>query len=179
MTDPTPNPGTPSSENIPFWTQTNRSVAMEIVSLLADGNILYAIAKYRDTHGIPLVKAVDAVYSLKGIMEPKTFCPFCDSRLPVLTARQCFSCSADWHSRGNLSIVGNPQPNAETEVNVARVVAEASAKSASAPAGLPPDREVAWQEWSRTIQNVDEQGMKLLREAFEVAFEAGTQAGQK
>jgi hypothetical protein len=39
---------------------------------------------------------------------------------------------------------------------------------------LPADLEQAWAEWSKSIQNVDERGMTLLRAAFEAGYEAAS-----
>ncbi len=52
----------------------------------------------------------------------------------------------------------NPDPNVEA----ARVVGKATRADS-----LPADLEAAWAEWSKSIKNVDERGMTLLRAAFE------------
>lgn len=60
----------------------------------------------------------------------------------------------------------SPDPNVEA----ARVVGKATAAE-----GLPADLEAAWAEWSKSIKNVDERGMTLLRAAFEAGVDAANQ----
>ena len=59
----------------------------------------------------------------------------------------------------------DPDPN----VNAARIAGEATGADKPLPSGL----EAAWAEWSKSIQNVDERGMTLLRAAFEAGYGAG------
>jgi len=57
------------------------------------------------------------------------------------------------------------QPDSNEEAK--RVLREATGNDS-----LPPDIEAAWEAWSKSIKNVDERGMTLLRAAFEAGVEA-------
>ena len=57
----------------------------------------------------------------------------------------------------------NPDPNVEA----ARVVGKATQADS-----LPADLEAAWAERFKSIKNVDERGMTLLRAAFEAGADA-------
>ena len=61
------------------------------------------------------------------------------------------------------------QPKPDFVQNAARIVKESIADHEMPLSG---NLEEAWQEWSRSIQKVDERGMTLLRAAFFAGAEA-------
>ena len=54
--------------------------------------------------------------------------------------------------------VADQPNNSDPNEDAARIVAEATKTTP-----MPTDLEAAWAEWSKSIKNVDERGMTLLR----------------
>ena len=70
----------------------------------------------------------------------------------------------------NIGMASNPREDEDVNQAAHRVVKDATGGDRP----LPADLEQAWAEWSRSIQNVDERGMTLLRAAFEAGYSAGS-----
>ena len=79
-----------------------------------------------------------------------------------------FSCEKCGHQH---KLFGTEWKDAPLDPNLA--AARIARHAANSESPLPADAEAAWDEWSKSIKNVDKRGRELLRSAFEAGFDVG------
>lgn len=102
----------------------------------------------------------------------RTICPLCEKATdvdPASLMATCRECGGELVQRSP-GFWDEADPICDPNEAATRVVGKATGDDQL----LLPDLEAAWAEWSKSINDVDERGMTLLRAAFEAGAEAAS-----